>query len=449
MHGEVIQGELAGPALWAIDELHHSTITPLSLSSRKTEPISGEELLSYSITSTKDHHEQMVVHSARLFTSHYVGSFLTSASWGASQKRVMIQIEPRFGWNSRVFCRLLAHAYGIHMPNQEASTKASGGKVETPDLLMALLWKATLEKALAKGQVPKEYRSSQLNTHVFRGKLMIGHHLRHNLVDQSRFYCQYRQLTMDVAINRAVRYTYDLLKRSTSASALKGLAEYDGMLDSFGVAKSPIAIRDIDQIRYNRLNISYRPVMRLCKAIIQRHSGEIDVTGIANSFSFFIDMAELWEAYLLNILQRHLTGYVVYSPNDTSGQFLVSDSRRLIRPDIVIEKDGRTVAVIDAKYKWYDTIGFFESDGITRGDLHQMTTYIYHYADATALFLGLFVSPCSGNDIHPMTRNKGHRIGVLNLDIGRWDSGDVSGKDMENSELAFVNTLRDLLLSSP
>ena len=78
-----------------------------------------------------------------------------------------------------------------------------------------------------------------------------------------------------------------------------------------------------------------------------------------------------------------------------------------------------------------------------------MTTYIYHYADATALFLGLFVSPCSGNDIHPMTRNKGHRIGVLNLDIGRWDSGDVSVKDMENSELAFVNTLRDLLLSSP
>ena len=116
VHGEVIQGELAGPALWAIDELHHSTITPLSLSSRKTEPISGEELLSYSITSTKDHHEQMVVHSARLFTSHYVGSFLTSASWGASQKRVMIQIEPRFGWNSRVFCRLLAHAEpgGVH-----------------------------------------------------------------------------------------------------------------------------------------------------------------------------------------------------------------------------------------------------------------------------------------------------------------------------------------------
>jgi 5-methylcytosine-specific restriction endonuclease McrBC regulatory subunit McrC len=189
--------------------------------------------------------------------------------------------------------------------------------------------------------------------------------------------------------------------------------------------------------------------MRLCKSIIQRYSGECDVTGVKNSFSFFLDMAELWEAYLLKVLQRHLTGtgYVVYSPNAEDEEWLVSGQRRRIRPDLVIEreKDGVSVAVLDAKFKYYQEIGQIERGGVSRDDLYQMVTYIYHYASADSPFLGMFVSPCEAtgqNNIHPMTSNPKHCISVANLDITRWDDTKFDSKKMDESEETFVKELR-------
>jgi 5-methylcytosine-specific restriction endonuclease McrBC regulatory subunit McrC len=76
---------------------------------------------------------------------------------------------------------------------------------------MAILWKTSLEKALTKSQISKEYQDIENNIRIFKGKLKIPKQIKRNLVDESRFYCQYRKLSMNTTINRTIRYLYDLL----------------------------------------------------------------------------------------------------------------------------------------------------------------------------------------------------------------------------------------------
>ena len=107
--------------------------------------------------------------------------------------------------------------------------------------------------------------------------------------------------------------------------------------------------------------------------------------------------------YLLKLLQNNLPKkYRVYSPNANFGAKLVEGDMREIRPDILIEENGRVVMVIDAKYKSYTIFGKTSEFGVQRDDLYQMSTYLYHYGKEDKTIVGIFTSPvaCPKNDIH-------------------------------------------------
>lgn len=78
--------------------------------------------------------------------------------------------------------------------------------------LIALLWKAMLNKALTTGQIPKGYEIITRNQKNYRERLSLYKHIHANLCDASRFYCTYKKLSMDNTINRTIRATYQILK---------------------------------------------------------------------------------------------------------------------------------------------------------------------------------------------------------------------------------------------
>ncbi len=178
----------------------------------------------------------------------------------------------------------------------------------------------------------------------------------------------------------------------------------------------------------------YRPVIEVCKAIIMQSS--IENSSIGNhsaKLAYFIDIADLWELYLLRLLQEQLDGYNVYSPNVTGGEYLLKKEARQIRPDIIIEKDGKVLMIIDAKYKNYkefgkDTISY---SSVRQEDLNQMSTYLMHYSKYSEnKIFGLFTSPAipsdsengSKLDIHEYCNNDKYSIGLLNLPIEKVDT---------------------------
>ncbi len=401
-------------------------------------------ILSYTIKRTApagDH--AFTVTDASFDASHYIGSYSTNING----ETVALQIAPR--WGSGILCYLLQYTTGIYQP-PDATASASLLK-DSAAWLLAILWKGLFNQALRTWHIPKMYRRRETNDRFFKGRLDVGRQIRLNNVDQSRFACVDTPLTLDTTISRTIRHVIRLLSRPDAYPAMMSdLAGYDERLAAFGVVPKAVTVSDIDSIRYTRLSSGYRPLMQASKAILQRFGAGGSKTSIFESPSYFIDMAELWENYLLAVLRRHLPDrYRVFSPNESGGEWLLSGNKRQIRPDLLIERGGEIVAVLDAKFKSYTQIGRHEKGGVDREDLYQMGTYLYHYGRSERPILGLFVTPVPGanaTNVETLSQHPLHKIGVAAFDITGWDdtttSSAIPSEMIRRAEDTFAEVVR-------
>ncbi len=440
----------------AIDKLNNDIknkkVEFFSFSNAKDSQKLEEKLVWYEINGTDGYYSKIVVTKATFFTSHYIGFYSTKIG----NEAINIKVEPRFG--NALLHYLLSYAYGVYLPKGFSS---SSNKKAQSLWLIVFMWKALLQKAMTKNQIPKEYKKFSKNLHTFKGQLNISNHIKHNLFDQSRFYCGFRKLTMDTTINQTIRYTYRLLQKEYGHILGGDIDEYDLMLQSFGVSNKEVNLKQIQNIRYSKLNFHYKKVMELSSLIIKKESKTSDISSNSDdSFAYFVDIAELWENYLLKVLQKGLPEYYyIYSPNEKGGVSLFADGSRSIRPDIIIEKNGKVIAILDAKYKWYKKIGSTARDNacVSRDDLYQMTAYLYHYGKESEKIVGLFISPVEQENNERKKRempkklnnNQNHEIGVLNLNIDKYK--EENGKenfnyvDIKKEEKSFIKKILEKL----
>jgi len=431
----------------AVDKLNSEKdalqFVPLSnLSINREKP---DKIIWYDFTGLRKSNSNYSVKQATFYSSHYIGFYSTYLPIERSgNERVDIIIEPRFGKDSNVFNYLLSYALGFYLSKDSFSNYEKN--VKNNYWLMAMLWKASLDKALSKSHISKEYQKEEKNIRFFKGKLKISEQIKNNLIDKSKFYCQYRKMTLDTTINRTIKYIYKILKHKNCGLLMRDIAEYESKLTSFGVRDEKVAINSINKINYSKLNIHYKPVMELSKSIIKNKLASSNSTGqTKDSFGYFIDMAELWELYLLKLLQRNLKNYNVFSPNIRGGKYLFENKHRQIRPDIIIEKDNKIVAILDAKYKFYTRLGANSvHPNVSREDLYQMTTYLYHYGKENEKITGLFICPTETDNknnkiLHKLKNSQNHQIGVLGLNL------EKGLEELKKNEGEFVETIKNTI----
>lgn len=378
------------------------------------------------------------------YTSHYIGTFCING--------LVFCIKPRFGNN--ILQYLLSHALHVYLPKGE--TYSSSKNEDYVMWMLALLWKSLLQKAISNGSIPRSYIQEEKNLRNFKGKMIADKQIKYNMANESKFYCSYRHLTFDNLINQTVLYTYEILRRKNSiAKMLQGLTGHINKLKELRVTKiKSIRASDLANISFTKMSLSYKPFINLCQIIIKREDGQAaQPRGSLPSFSFFIDMAELWELYLLDVLKEGLTDdrIEVYSPNQTGGEYLLAEHYRQVRPDIIIKKDGKVAIILDAKWKDYEQLGNTDRVGtVNRDDLYQMMAYLYHYARADDKVVGLFTAPTNQGEsppgIHPLNSNSNHSIGLLNLELSQIkEESSLIPIQLKESEEAFINHIRDIL----
>lgn len=387
----------------------------------------------YEVKSYGEKRGYKVVDECVFFSSHYIGRY--------THNGYAIVVEPRFG---NIFNYLVNYATNIYIPNGE--NDVSFIAEHNSYWLIALLWKAMLNKALIEGQIPKEYQVETKNRKNYRGHLVMAKHIHANLCDATKFFCSYKKLSMDNTINRTIRTVYNVLSNLNLKTIVSEFEAYDKYLCSMGVIPEISDVKEICNIRYTRLNAPYKPVMELSRTILSNYKAESsDSNSSKNGISYFIDIAELWEMYLLKLLQNNLPPkYHVYSPNTGLGDHLLENRMREIRPDIIIEKDGRVMIIIDAKYKYYKQFGSTSNYGVSREDLYQMTTYLHHYGKDDVGIVGLFTAPfaCRDNDLHTFSQKKNHRIGLVNLNIVDTDNNIEL---LHRSEAEYISNINRIL----
>lgn len=209
--------------------------------------------------------------------------------------------------------------------------------------------------------------------------------------------CDFEEHTADVEDNRILLWTLRCIAQSglcservmpTVRSCYRGLQ---------GVASvQPFKYSDCIGRLYNRLNGDYQVLHGLCRFFLEQ-SGPLHSTGDHTMFPFLIDMAHLYELFVAEWLREHLPeGYTLQIQANVN----FSEANRLkFIIDLVIcdLETGRTLCVLDTKYKYPDTPA--------NDDISQVVTY----AEIKGCTEAILVYP------HDLEANLDERLGDIRV----------------------------------
>lgn len=142
---------------------------------------------------------------------------------------------------------------------------------------------------------------------------------------------------------------------------------------------------ELERIRYTPITLPFKNAVRLSHRIA-RQMGYTASHEPGAAEGLLLDVAELWELFVLNCARIALRGEANVSHGTTADRrdyLLLSKSagRGLgcLKPDVLVERPGETLAVIDAKYKRLAP-SIERRDGVDRADLYQLISYLARYA---------------------------------------------------------------------
>ena len=255
-----------------------------------------------------------------------------------------------------------AKCYGILFDEPTIETDEQLNQL-TP--LLVLHFVSLLERLVKRG-LKKDYviREENLKTKV-KGRLMFTKHLQKNVFQQrsDRVYCQYQEYTDDIPENRLLKKAllfadriinnYESLKAQSSyfetQSRLSKLKNrFDGVSDE-------IEPYQVQKLSTNKLFKEYKDAIRVAKMLLRRYDYSISEASQEQHSTppFWIDMARLYEMWVLSVLQKNSINEILFQERGFYGRQIA---------DFVIREEKM---VLDAKYKPdYQNIGFVDINDI-------------------------------------------------------------------------------------
>jgi len=311
-----------------------------------------------------------------------------------------------------------------------------------------------LNDILKQGLLKKYIRRSE-NMSFLKGKLLVKNQINENLIDKSRFFCEYEDVTFDNIENRivlsALNSLISLIRFNTYLR--NELRKFEVILKDF-ISLVKVYPHECIQVRFNRINQYYEDIIKLSQLILEERFIRSVHKGRSRGFNFIVDMNTVYEEFISKIIEEVITGDPKFEGYDVESQsrfkYLVKGGRITIRPDIVIRKnDQEYPVIIDAKYK----------KGEPQSDYYQVIAYSLALRSSKACCL-----------LYPKTEKRERREDpfILVRNIDRDDSEEVklysrsidlylndeSGEEMlfedyiVGVKASVKNILQELLISS-
>lgn len=187
--------------------------------------------------------------------------------------------------------------------------------------------------------------------------------------------------------------------------------------------------RELDRVRYTPITERYRRVAELSWQIARRRGLRAAATG-ERSEGLLIDVAELWELFLVHCARRAFgTAAVTHGTRLLAARPLLRSrtdrSRTLGRlyPDLLIGPRQSPTAVLDAKYK-----PLADPRGVDRADLYQLHAYVAAHAQPGRRIAGALGYPALDAVVRadaerhgPWMTADGHALSFVRLPVDERD----------------------------
>ncbi len=319
------------------------------------------------------------------WSSRYIGE----ANFQHNEQEYKLSIQPRFG--ELFLFRMFEEIFNIRLTN--STNKII--KYENNQLLIrkivSFIWIQLLANANKHG-IPKENVIRSYQGSKIKGKIDIPKTVK-SLTKLNLISSTYKEKAVDKIIASIILKAHQILKADYGLNNINLPDNAVNALNAFyseTFSNDSINSHQYQKIIYKDIYISFKPLVDFSWNIIQKKNilnQQKDDKG-KKGFSFFIDMAEVWELYLKSLLKKKLQpdGWKQIE----SKHLVYKDKfyRRNIIPDIVFMNEKKSI-VLDAKYK---RMYFFSSE-LDRTDFFQIHTYSGFYSQKSDLIVAGLVYP--------------------------------------------------------
>ena len=396
-----------------------------------------------SLQSYKDNDE-------KLFYNVVVGNFLGKFTYNG----VKIDIKSRF---SDIFLtRMLNFANDVFLDDlslfkaQEKNTKEQNYS----KFIIYYIFIQKLEKAFLLG-LPKSYVSVNHHEMKVKGKIDINRFIKYDIPFKGEVSSISRE-------QKEIQEIIDVLYKAISIIeknkfSIKNISNIKTHLKQHKsnkyVSNETIAKAIKSKALQNPIFAPYKKVLEYAKLIINANNLEEKSNANKETFGFLVNVAELFEIYLVKLLRLRMPDWEV--KHDRENELTVYDTqfyKRHMYPDIVMQKDNK-VMVFDAKYKRM-TFQKGGGDGnygdLDRSDFFQINTYMTYYDKQEGLEV------IAGGLLYPIEKEFNCRFNdenckedyeKLKAHSNNW-FGDsktkfiVDGIDLSNNNLTMKNILK-------
>ncbi|MGC8492715.1 MAG: 5-methylcytosine restriction system specificity protein McrC [Syntrophobacteraceae bacterium] len=157
---------------------------------------------------------------------------------------------------------------------------------------------------------------------------------------------------------------------------------------------------ELDRIRYTPITAGFAPLAELSRQIANRRGLSADIEANGETKGVLLDVAELWEMYVLSVLRKAASPLTVKHgalERMTSCTLLRSDVSDkeigTLIPDAILFQHGEIRGIVDAKYKSIHPSAN-APQGPQHEDLYQIAAYLGRYAsNTTTSTLGVLAYP--------------------------------------------------------
>ena len=245
--------------------------------------------------------------------------------------------------------------------------------------LVAATWRSAVVEASRHGPPGLRAPRRHISEHV-RGRLDVGRTLKLRAARRPQLASVSRPKEVDNPVTRVIVLAERVLDRRLQRHDWRGprLEEVIPRLRAAVGTRPPLpSRRELDEARYTPITLPYKRAAELSWRIARHRGLRSRATG-EKTEGLLIDVAELWELFLVHCSKRAFgTATVTHGTRLRDGRPLLRSAQPppatlgRLYPDLVIGPSEHPRAIIDAKYK-----RLVDPRGVDREDLYQLHSYL-------------------------------------------------------------------------
>lgn len=254
-------------------------------------------------------------------------------------------------------------------PSVDDATHAVAGDAALNFLAGCLAQRMT-ERAAAG--LHRAYRERGESGPYLQGRLDVAAQARAPVIRKERLHSRFDELTADVPCNQLPKATAEVCLRSSLLGDGARAALRRALTVFAEVASVALTPGCFDRQRLDRLTEPYRPLFDLCRLLTESLTpGE--AAGGTVCPAFVLNMEQVFERYVTRGLASAFAGDETIGVSAQTphvvNRSVAGQADWLMRPDVTLDRDGRPVVVVDAKWKRLD-----ETPLVTE-DVYQVLAY--------------------------------------------------------------------------